>query len=146
MQDTPGHPEIRTWAVVAVGLSAVASLAFPWHSLLGKSRSTVELMGSASALDVLSGFDKAAVIAAWLAVPLLTAVALLAAAARRSVVVGLAMLPLGPLMVGAVALVSVRVPGDVVWGAWTAMAIGLAATTSASWLVRSGLRRSAGRV
>lgn len=74
-------PVIAT--ALAAGFLTTISLVLPWFTIAGKSRSSIDLLKSASALDVIEGGMKAAVIGGWVLAPVVVAVAMLVAASGR---------------------------------------------------------------
>ena len=78
----PGSGTLISGGLVA-GFGTVVSLVLPWFDLLGQERSSVDLLRSASALEVIDGGVRIAVIAGWLLMPVLLTVAIFLGAARR---------------------------------------------------------------
>lgn len=68
---------------LGAGFLATVSLVLPWFTIAGQSRSSIDLLSSASALDVIEGGAKVAVIGCWLLAPVLVAAAMLVAASGR---------------------------------------------------------------
>ncbi len=102
-------------ALVA-GFLAVVSLVLPWFVLLGKARSSVDLLGSASALDVLEGGVKVAVFVGWFIAPILVSAAMFLAASGRHTAAAVLLQPIGLLLLG-VFLVGVVVDDiGIAWG------------------------------
>lgn len=121
--------------LISVGLSAgfisVVSLVLPWFDVLGRERSSVDMLRSASALDVLDGGARLAVIAAWLLMPLLLTIAIFLAAAGRHRPAAAILLPIGLLTV-AVAVVGLLVDDiALAWGALVGAACALVASALA---------------
>ena len=109
-----GH--LITVALTA-GFLAVISLVLPWFDLLGKQRSSIDILSSASALDVIDGFVKVVVLAGWLLAPLLVAIAMPLAASGRHRAAAALLVPVG-IVVFAAALFGALVDDiDIVWGA-----------------------------
>jgi len=102
---------------LGAGFLAVLSLALPWFDVVGKARSSVDILGSASTLNVLKGWRKVAVFSGWLLAPILVAAAmLLGAAGRHKFAAGL-LIPVG-IVVLAAFVIGVSVDAiDIVWGA-----------------------------
>ena len=71
---------------VALGLGIVSTvcLVLPWVRVGTRDRSSIDLIGSAGALDIIEGATKAIVILLWFLLPLLVAAAMLALAAGRT--------------------------------------------------------------
>ncbi len=90
----------------------------PWFTIAGKSRSSVDLLSSASALDVIEGGVKVAVIGGWLLAPVLVAAAmLLAASGRHRLAAGL----LVPVVASTLLVVAIGFAVDAVDLAWGAL-------------------------
>lgn len=87
-------------AALGAGFLAVVSLVLPWFVLLGKARSSIDLLGSASALDVLEGWVKVVVFAGWFLAPVLVSVAMFLAAGGRHKAAAILLLPIGLLLLG----------------------------------------------
>ncbi|NNC81663.1 MAG: hypothetical protein HKN94_16080 [Acidimicrobiales bacterium] len=124
----------QRWAVVALssGFLAAVTLVLPWLTISGRSRSTIDLIGSAGALDVLNGFWKALVITGWFLFPATVAAAMLVAASGRLRIAAWLVLPLAVLL--AVLVVGLRLllgEGTIAWGAWLTGLFAAAATGSA---------------
>jgi len=69
--------------LLAGGIGAALSLLLPWLHLSGRDRSTIDIIGSAAALEVLDGTTKWLVVALWMSVPVAVAAGLLLWAAKR---------------------------------------------------------------
>ena len=114
-------------ALVA-GFLTVLSLLLPWFDVLGRERSSIDILKSASVLDVIEGPVKALVLGGWLLAPVLVSVAMFAAASGRHRAAVVLLLPVG------VATITVVVAGglvdevDLVWGAF--VGLGLAVVVS----------------
>ncbi len=104
-----------------------ASLVLPWFDISGRSRSSIDLISSASALDVIDGTVRVVVIGMWLLVPVSVAAALLAFAAQR-LRVAMALLIVTSLAVLAVLGIAFAL-GEIglAWGAWLAAACAVGA-------------------
>lgn len=120
-----------SFAALALGVLSTLCLVLPWVRLGSRDRSSIDLIGSAGALDVIEGATKAIVVVLWFLLPVLVAAAMLALAAGRHRLLALLLVPLGPL-IGLVVLVLLRVAGGVVvWGAWLSAAFAVGASASA---------------
>ncbi len=86
------------FALIA-GFLSVVSLVLPWFDLLGKERSSIDLVSSASALDVIDGGVKVLVLLGWFLAPLLVSVAMFLAAAGRHRFAAALLVPIGFVMV-----------------------------------------------
>lgn len=111
-----GTGRLISLALMAGFIAAVA-LAFPWFRVGGRSRSSVEFLASASALEVIEGATKVVVIGGWLLVPVLVAVAMLVAAAGRHRLAAALVLPLSVVLVAVLAIGAVVDGVEVLWGA-----------------------------
>ena len=80
---SPAGTGPRIAAALGAGFLAVVSLVLPWFDILGRQRSSIDIVRSASALDVLEGGALVAVLAGWLLAPILVSIALFAGAAGR---------------------------------------------------------------
>jgi len=107
------------------GAVSVIGLVLPWLSTGERQRSSIDLIGSAGALDVIEGFTKAVVIAMWFLLPMLAAGSFLAFAAGRSRLAASLVLPLGPVLGLIVGLLFFAVSDQVAWGAWVSAACGI---------------------
>ena len=126
--------------MVALSVGAVLCLLAPWMRSGSVDRSSIEVLSSASALQVLGGTREWLVLAAWVALPIAAALVLVAAAWGSVRLSSVAALPIGPSMV--VALVAVQSsPFDVLWGAWLGASLGLTATVLASLILIDGMKR-----
>jgi len=117
------------WLPVSFALLSVASLLCPWAASGLVERSSLELLRSATALDVLSDGANALLLTSWFSVFALAAAMVLAAAWHRPRLMAWCGVPIGPMMVtaGTVILVS---PFSTVWGAPMGMASGVATAVS----------------
>lgn len=106
------------------GCVMAGSLVLPWFQVSGRRRSTIDVISSASALEVLDGAAKLGVLTAWVTIPLAVAAGLAGWAVHRmrasTWCVGLA----GTLMVAA-ALTAWRVSDQLSWGWWVSSASGV---------------------
>lgn len=104
-------------AALLSGFLAVVSLVLPWFEILGNTRSSIDLISSAGALDVIDGLAKVLVIAGWLLAPVLVSVAMFAGAAGKHRLSAVLLLPIGILLL-VVFLIGAAV-GEigVAWGA-----------------------------
>ncbi|MDW3176683.1 MAG: hypothetical protein R8J94_04765 [Acidimicrobiia bacterium] len=118
-------------AALVAGFLTTASLVLPWFTIAGKSRSSVDLLSSASALDVIEGGVKVAVIGGWLLAPVLVAAAmLLAASGRHRLAAGL----LVPVVASTLLVVAIGLAVDAVdlaWGAFVGAVFALLASACA---------------
>ncbi len=124
-------------AGLVAGFLAVTSLVLPWFDLLGRERSSIDILRSASALDVLEGSVKVVVIGGWLLAPISVSAAMLLAASGRHRISAMLLLPVGAitiLIVGASFFVD---EVELAWGAF----IGLLSALTASILAIMVLTR-----
>ena len=138
----PQRTGVPIWLPANVAVLSVLCLLAPWARTGTVDRSTVGLLSSASALDVWGGRDEAMALAAWYLLPMLAAVAVLAAAWGHPRFSAWSVVPIGPLMVMAW-LAVVWSPFDARWGAWLGTASGLTATTLAGFLLIRRTKRAA---
>ena len=118
----------------AAAAASVLCLLAPWVRSGQVDRSTIDLLASASALDLLDGRNEFAALAAWYSLPVLAAGAVIAAGwHRRRLTAGFS-LPIGPLMLLALWAVAAS-PFTTRWGAWLGALLGLLASFLASWLL-----------
>jgi hypothetical protein len=69
--------------LLAGGIGSVLSLLLPWLHLSGRDRSTIDIIGSAAALELLDGATKWLVVGLWMSVPVAVAAGLLLWALHR---------------------------------------------------------------
>ena len=91
-------PAPSPWVAVGAGLITVGALFCPWARSGTVDRSSIELLGSASALDLFGDVERAAVVVGWFLVVVLVAGMLVAAAWGRPSLGALLALPIGPAM------------------------------------------------
>jgi hypothetical protein len=132
---------VRPWMPATAAVASVLCLVAPWVRTGRVDRSTIDLLSSASALDVLEGRNEVIALSAWYLLPLLAAGAAVSAGwQRRRLTAGFA-LPIGPLMILAWWAVAMS-PFDTRWGSWLGATVGLTATLLAA-LVLMGPENSA---
>jgi hypothetical protein len=134
------------WALPLVpALAAVLSLLAPWFYSGARPRSSIDLLASAGALDLVEGPVRLGVVLVWLLVPLLVAAAILAAAARRFRLSAALVVPVGIIAVPAASLLLVSLGDAAGWGAWASAGFGLLSTVLAiGVLVRFGRASASG--
>jgi len=119
------------FVALLLGVLSTVCLVLPWVRVGSRDRSSIDLIGSAGALDIIEGATKAIVVLLWFLLPVLVAAAMLSLAAGRIRLLGWLLLPLG-LILGAIVLLLLIVAGDVVvWGAWLSAAFAVGASASA---------------
>ena len=128
MSRFPSGPLI-TGGLVA-GFITVTSLALPWFDILGRERSSIDILRSASVLDVIEGPVKLVAIAGWLLAPVLVSAAMFTAASGRYRIAAALLLPVGVVVLLIVGAGAVRDEVDLAWGAF----VGLLAAAAASAL------------
>ena len=137
----PGSGTLISGGLVA-GFGTVVSLVLPWFDLLGQERSSVDLLRSASALEVIDGGVRIAVIAGWLLMPVLLTVAIFLGAARRYRLAAGILLPITALTL---LVAGVGVAVDEIGLAWGAF-IGSVCALIAAALAMMVLLAPAGQV
>lgn len=125
-------------AAVLAGTISVVCLVLPWVRLGVRSRSSIDLIASAGALDVITGPTKLVVVLLWLVLPILAAAAIVALAAQRTGLMAGFLLPIGPVIGLVMALLILVAPTSVVWGAWLSAGFGLVASVLAVVLLAGG--------
>lgn len=116
---------------------SVLCLLGPWLRSGQVDRSTVELLSSASALELWTGREEWLALGAWYLLPVLAAGAVVGAGWGRRVFSAACAVPIGPLMALAW-LAVVWSPFDVRWGALAGTASGLGASALAGLLLIQG--------
>lgn len=121
--------------MVATGLSAgfvaTISLVLPWFTIGERSRSSVDLLSSASALEVIEGGVKAAVIGGWLLAPVFVAVAMLVAASGRHRLAAGLLAPVALLTVVVVVIGGFVDAIELAWGAFVGVVFAVIASACA---------------
>ncbi len=135
---------IDPWMPASVAVIAAVSLLAPWARSGRVDRSTIELLSTAGALDLLVGWAEVATLVSWYLVPVLAAAAALAAGWHRKRLTGGFVLPIGPLM-GLAWFAVLRSPLESRWGAGLGVAAGLIATTLAGLLLMRPQNSAEGR-
>lgn len=116
---------------LAAGFVSTVSLVLPWFTIGQRSRSSVALLSSASALDVIEGTLKVAVIGAWLLAPVLVAMAMLVAAAGHHRLAAGLLVPVVLVMLLAVGAGAAVDEVDLAWGAFFGAAFAVVASACA---------------
>ena len=124
----------------AAAVAAALCLVAPWVRSGTVDRSTIDLLSSASALDLLDGRDEIVALSAWYLVALLAAGAAISAGWQRSRLTGAFALPIGPMMILGWWAVAMS-PFDTQWGAWLGAVVGVAATVLAGLLLLQSMDR-----
>jgi hypothetical protein len=139
-------PIVSPWVPVGAGLATLVALMCPWARSGRVDRSTIELLGSASALDLLDDGQKIAAVGGWFLVVVLVAASLAAVGWEQPSLGAVFALPVGPLMIAAWFAVASS-PLMVRWGAPMGTVSGLTASTTAALVLlergngREGTRR-----
>lgn len=126
-------PNRSTWAASAVGAAFLSAftLILPWFEIAGRARSSIDLISSAGALELIDGAIRVLVVGLWLIVPILGAGALLLLASGRQRAAAVAALLVGGAVL-AVLGVGLLVDGvALVWGAFLAGASAICAAVCA---------------
>ncbi len=127
--------------VLVPAIASVLSLLAPWVYLGSRGRSSIDLIASAGAIDLIEGPTRLAVVLAWLLAPLLAAGATIAAAANRPRLAAAVVAPLGPFL-GVVAAVVVIGLGELAgWGAWLCATLAVVTTVAAVVVMAKGPAR-----
>ncbi len=135
-------PTPSPWVAVGAGLVTVGALLCPWARSGTVDRSTIELLGSASALDLFGDAERTAVIVGWFVVVVLVAGALVAAAWGQPALGAVLALPIGPAMAVAWWAVAAS-PLMVRWGAPMGTVSGLTASAAGALVLME--RRDGGK-
>jgi len=124
-------------------VASVLCLLAPWVRSGHVDRSTIDLLSSASALQLWDGRQEFIALSAWYVLPVLAAASVLLAGWRRIRFSAGFALPIGPLMVAAWAAV-LWSPFALRWGAWLGMVLGLTTSFFATLLLIQGRNRAEG--
>lgn len=106
---------------LVAGFITVLTLVLPWFDVLGRQRSSIDIIRSASILDVIEGWVRVLVIIGWLLAPILVSIAMFVAAAGKHRTSAILLLPVGlttVLIVGAGLVIS---EVDLAWGAFVGL-------------------------
>lgn len=115
------------WASAVAAVTAVGALLLPWAGSGSRTRSTIELLGATSALDVFSSPQRWLLVAAWFGVVVSAAAGLWLVAHERLRPGAACFALLGPALV-ATSIVVRRSPFSLEWGAYVASVLGLVAS------------------
>lgn len=116
---------------LGAGFLATISLVLPWFTIAGSSRSSIDLVSSASALEVIEGPVKVAVVVCWLCAPVLVASAMLVAASGRHRAGALLLAPVTGILLLVVVIGVVVDDIRLAWGATFGVVFAVAASTCA---------------
>lgn len=107
---------------------ATAALLGPWAALGRRRFTSLDLISSASALEVIEGRTKQYVLAAWMVIPVLTAAGYVLAAVSRWRLLAVAFVLAGPTYAAALLAIRWRSPLRTLW----ALHLGVAAAVVTS--------------
>ena len=127
---------------LGAGFLATISLVLPWFTIAGRSRSSIDLVSSASALEVIEGPVKVAAVACWLCAPLLVASAMLVAASGRHRAGALLLSPVTGILLLVVVIGAVVDDIRLAWGATFGLVFATVASTCAIMVLVTSRRRS----
>lgn len=117
--------------MLASGCVAAGSLILPWFQVSGRPRSTIDVISSATALDVLDGLKKWAVLGIWVTIPLAVAAGLAGWALHRVRASAWSIAVSGIAMTIACIFAAWSVRDPIAWGWWVSVGSGLTATVAA---------------
>ncbi len=120
--------------MAGVGVVAALGLLLPWARTGVRSRSSIDLLSSASALDLLSSGQRTLLYVGWSLVVVGAAVGLVLVAWDRPAAGLVATAVVGPALIGAVVVVAWS-PLAIAWGAWFASGLGATASIGSGLLV-----------
>ncbi len=120
--------------MAGVGVVAALGLLLPWARTGDRSRSSIDLLSSASALDLLSSGQRTLLYVGWSLVVVGAAVGLVLVAWDRPAAGLVATAVVGPALIGAVVVVAWS-PLAIAWGAWFASGLGATASIGSGLLV-----------
>jgi len=110
-------------------------LVLPWFEISGRSRSSIDLISSANALEIIDGSLRLLIVGLWLLLPVLAAAALIAYAARRSTLAATLTLVVGISVLATVVVGGVVDAVGLAWGAWLAAVFGTVAVLCAMMVI-----------
>jgi hypothetical protein len=120
--------------LLAGGIGAALSLLLPWLHLSGQDRSTIDIIGSAAALELLDGTTTWLVVVLWMSVPIAVAAGLLLWAAHRHRA-SRRLIVLAALLIAACCLITVSTLGSVVELGWYVGLVCAAVSVGAAFLL-----------
>lgn len=118
-------------SAVSAGFATAVSLVLPWVRIGNRSRSSIDLIGSAGTLEVIEGSVRLAVVAVWFLVPVIVAAAMVAGAGHRLRLSALLLVPLGPILAGVVILAWIVAEDALIWGAYLSAVLAIATSVLA---------------
>ncbi len=102
---------------LALAFITTVSLVLPWLAIgSAPARSSIDLIGSLNALDVVDGISRALIVGAWLLIPVAIAAALLLGASGRTRMASGVVLAVSVLVVFAALAVVLSEPIGIGWG------------------------------
>ena len=122
---------------LVAGFLTVISLVLPWFDILGRERSSIDILRSASVLDVIEGGLKVVVISGWLLAPVVVSAAMLLAASGRHRTAALLLLPVGLITVLVVGAGFIVDEVGLAWGAFVGLLSALPASILAMMVLAS---------
>lgn len=120
---------------VVAALAATAALVLPWVSLGKRHLSSIDLVATASAFEVVTGLRKGLVLAAWMLLPTLTAIGLILASLRHHRWLAATLAPFGVLYAAILVAMPENLPLRFEWGLWFGLGSGILATIVAVGLL-----------
>ncbi len=107
-------------AAVGAGFLTACTLVLPWFQISGRARSSIDLISSAGALDVIDGGLRLFVVGLWLLLPVLVAAALILYAAQRPTMSAVLIILVALVVLVVLALGQVVEGVALAWGAGVA--------------------------
>lgn len=126
-----------TAAAVGASFVTACTLVLPWFRVAGRARSSIDLISSAGALDVIEGGTRLAVVGLWLVLPVLSAIALFMFALKQPNVAAILSFVVGAAVLLVIGLVLFIDEVGLAWGAWLAAASGATAAVCAIMVLTS---------
>jgi hypothetical protein len=128
-----------SWVVAGTVTStlAVAALLGPWAAFGSRRFTSLDLISSASALELIDGRRKQLVLAAWLVIPALTAAGYVLAALGRWRLWAWTLLLMAPTYVTALLTIRSRSPLQTLWALHLGVAVAIATTVTGIALLLS---------
>lgn len=140
MRTTAGHRVLMATAISASCLGLVSLLA-PWVRVGAAGKSTIELIATAGALDVLTGWVKVIVVVVWASAPVLGGIALLVFASGRNRMGAVLLLVVGLLLALPAALLVTTFRQGLAWGALAGGLCGVLSIGASLGLIYSTTQR-----
>ena len=118
-------------AAVGAGFLTACTLVLPWFQISGRARSSIDLISTAGALDVIDGGLRLFVVGMWLLLPVLVSAALILYAAQRTMASAILIGLVGAVVLIVLALGLVIDGVALAWGALVAAVCAVAAVSCA---------------